>query len=176
MSQLRTNSIVPVGGIPAGASGGGVVQIKQVSTNTEITSTNNVPRDSSVPLSTEGVELLSTTFSCLSTSNKVLITVCVYGNENTNAGDNLTFCVYDGSTFIGMGYHAVTGTSTDIENYWNTSFDVLYSPASTSSKTYSLRGGIDNGTYEHLGTTTYAVNSHYGANRRTTMTIYEISG
>jgi hypothetical protein len=29
MSQLRTNSIVPVGGIPAGASGGGIIQVVQ---------------------------------------------------------------------------------------------------------------------------------------------------
>jgi len=177
MSQLRTNSIVPVGGVPSGASGGGIVQIKQVSTNLEITSTNSVPRDNTVPLSTEGVEILSTTFTCQSASNKVLISVCCYGNEDSNLGDNLTFCVYEGSTLIGMGFHRSTGDgSADGENYWDSSFDFLYSPASTSSKTYSLRGGCDGGTFEHLGTTTYSVNSHYGANRKTTMTFYEISG
>ena len=174
MSELRTNKIVPRDGLPSGASGGGIIQIKQVSSGSEVTSTNNVPRDTSVPLSTEGVELLSTTLSCQSASNKVLITVCVYGNEDSNSGDNLTFCVYDGSTFIGMGHEHVTGGG--IENYNNTTFNVLYSPSSTSSKTYSVRGAVDGGTFESLGTTTYAVNSHYNSQRKNTMTIYEISG
>ena len=29
MSQLKVNSIVPVGGLPAGASGGGIIQVVQ---------------------------------------------------------------------------------------------------------------------------------------------------
>ena len=32
MSQLRTNSIVPLDGLPVGASGGGIVQTAQVTT------------------------------------------------------------------------------------------------------------------------------------------------
>jgi hypothetical protein len=173
MSQIKVDSIVPRDGVPSGADGGGIIQIKRVASGSEVTSTNNVPRDSSVPLSTEGVELLSTSFSCQSTSNKVFITVCVYGNEDSNLGDNLTFCVYDGSTFIGMGHAHVTGGG--IENYNNTTFNVLYSPSSTSSKTYSVRGAVEAGTFESLGTTVYAVNSHYNSQRKNTMTIYEIS-
>jgi len=172
MSQIKVDSIVPSSGLSGSADGGGIIQIKRVESGSEVTSTNNVPRDSSVPLSTEGVELLSTSFSCQSSSNKVFITVCVYGNEDSNSGDNLTFCVYDGSTFIGMGYvHAFNL----VENYSGTTFNILYSPSSTSSKTYSVRGAVDNGTFESLGTTTYAVNSNYNSQRKNTMTIYEIS-
>ena len=38
MSQLKVNSIVPVGGLPSGASGGGIIQVVQaVKTNTAST-------------------------------------------------------------------------------------------------------------------------------------------
>jgi hypothetical protein len=69
MSQLRTNSIVPVGGIPAGASGGGVVQIVEGSTITQVESS----------FSSETNLGLSASITPRSSSNKILIMVNMTG-------------------------------------------------------------------------------------------------
>jgi hypothetical protein len=77
MSQLRTNSIVPVGGIPAGASGGGIIQVVDASTSTATSTTSTIPFDSTIPQSTEGTELLTVSITPRSTSNKLIIFVSV---------------------------------------------------------------------------------------------------
>ena len=64
MSQLRTNSIVPVGGIPAGASGGGIIQVVQTVKTDDASTTSNSYTD---------ITGLSVTITPRSTSNKILI-------------------------------------------------------------------------------------------------------
>jgi hypothetical protein len=66
MSQIRTNSIVPAGGVVAGASGGGIIQVVTDVVTTTITE--------SVGANTFGsTKILSATITPRSTSSKIII-------------------------------------------------------------------------------------------------------
>jgi len=133
MSQLRTNSIVPVGGIPAGASGGGIIQVVQATKTDAFTTTSATFTD---------ITGLSASITPRSASNKVLIslTVCIMGEGSaTQAYVQLV----RGSTPIAIGDAAgnrIRMTFQCIENQTNEvpthSIMFLDSPATTSSTTY----------------------------------------
>lgn len=48
MSQIRTNSIVPSGGVPAGADGGGIIQVVENNT-TDYISMRDLPANTTNP-------------------------------------------------------------------------------------------------------------------------------
>ena len=139
MSQLKVNSIVPVGGLPSG-SNGGIIQVKQtVKTDTFSTSSSSLT----------DVTGLSVAITPSSNANKVLVQVnlgMVSGDQVAYAG----FQVLRGSTQIGKG---TTGTGSRInvsfvanhnrDSDWNSEGGVFYqfldSPATTSETTYKLQ-------------------------------------
>lgn len=155
----------------ADVGGGKLLQIARVESSTALSTTNSIPADTSVPTSSEGIQMLSMSFTPTSASSDLYLFFTLYGSEDTNVADCLAFPVFKGSTFIGMGYHSAT-TSPNNRNLIN--FTIKHSPASTSAQTYSVRGGINGGTFESLGTKLYLNNSTYGSNLKNTMTIMEI--
>jgi hypothetical protein len=148
MSQLRTNSIVPVGGIPAGASGGGVIQAVTVYKTDEFFTTSTSPTD---------VTGLSLTITPRSTSNKILIISNVSYSTSlyTNGGFwNQYFTVTDGNNNVlgqpdsyggrqrvhmGGGNFYMAGMITQ------KSWAYIWSPASTSVQTIKMRCWTSNG-------------------------------
>lgn len=162
--------------LPAG-TGGKVLQVQQTQTNNQIQSTNTIPYDNSTPLFSEGVEVMALNFTPVSASSTLYIFITVYGNENSNSGDNIVFPVFRESTFIGMGYLGATGGEAGNGANWDScTFTVKHQPGSTTAQTYYVRAGCNAGTYEHLADTTYVGNAKYGANTRSTMVIFEVAG
>lgn len=151
--------------------GGKLLQIARVESSTALSSSNNIPNDTSVPTSSEGIQMLSLSFTPTSASSDLYLFFTLYGSEDSNTSNTMPFPVFKGSTLIGMGYHSTT-TSENNRNLIN--FSIKHSPASTSTQTYSVRGGVDSGTFESLGTKLYLNNSTYGSNLKNTMTIMEI--
>jgi hypothetical protein len=144
MSQLRTNSIVPVGGIPAGASGGGIIQVVQASYATQTTST-----------STSWTTIFSASITPRSTNSKILIHASVLWGFNYNG----EYCrIANGSTPVQV---SSSGLSSQIaghagSHYGDASFlsynsareswIVVDSPASTSTQTYNFQVIANGGT------------------------------
>ena len=131
MSQLKVNSIVPVGGLASGANGG-IIQIKQSFKNdtasTSSSSYSNVSSD------------LDVTITPSSSSNKILFTGYLY-LAGTSA--ETTFRLKRGSTDIAVastldddadGSFSIGGSSL----YRMANFAFLDSPATTSATTYSI--------------------------------------
>lgn len=161
-------------GTVSGAGGGKVLKVQHYESTTAISSSAAVPHDNTTPTSTEGVQIMTASFTATSSSSDLYFFITVYGNEDSNVGDRITYPLFDGTTFIGMGYQDATnhGNGTN----WNqTSIILKYSPASTSAKTYTLRGSVNGGsTFESLNTVTYMDNAKYGGNIKNTITIMEI--
>lgn len=67
MSQLKVNSIIPVSGVPAGASGGGIVQV---------VSTRKTDRFTTSSTSFVDITNFEVTITPFSNSNKILIMCC----------------------------------------------------------------------------------------------------
>jgi hypothetical protein len=138
MSQLQTNSIVPVGGIPAGASGGGIIQI--------VTGYNSGKQSTT---SSSFVSLFtSPSITPRSSSNKILIHVSTMVFRD-GANGNAYFAIYrNGSTSLLESGQAVHFSHwNDYSGYTqnNTSWKYIDSPATTSSINYQLMGRSDGG-------------------------------
>jgi hypothetical protein len=161
MSQLRTNSIVPAGGIPAGASGGGIIQIATTTITTEFTFSSSTYADATN---------FNLSITPRSTSNKVLVIMTPHVFiDNFNTGQ------------IEIGGKIVRG-STDIfevqlvAGYGGVQIHpvplvYLDSPDTTSSTTYKLQvkaSSTYNTSRINASTQTYATKS--------TITLMEISG
>jgi len=178
MSQVRTNSLVPVGGVPSGASGGGIIQIVQtVRTGIE-----------SLSLASGGVSNdltgLTASITPRSTSNKVLVLAGV----NCSADSNACFIylyrggsVVSGATGDAAGSRVrVTATAWSNSNHQaeTANFEYLDSPASTSSLTYSLRIGHSSGITRTVTINNSVTESDSGAYARAIsyIILMEVSG
>ena len=140
MSQIKVDSIVPVGGVASG-QGGGIVQVVTGSTNnrTETTSTSYVDTNISASItpassSNKIIVILSTTVSIDSSNGFIRLTVFRGGSSGTNLGDGNTgisqFGINNGNDAIGNG-----------------GFVIVDTPSTTSATTYLVRFRKDgNGT------------------------------
>jgi hypothetical protein len=144
MSQLRTNSIVPLDGLPAGASGGGIVQVVQTSYATQTTST-----------SSSWTTIFSASITPRSTNNKILIHASVLWGFNYNG----EYCrVANGTTPIQVSSSGLAsqvaghaGSHYGESNFLNynsarESWIVVDSPGSTSAQTYNFQVIANGGT------------------------------
>jgi len=174
MSQVRTNSIVPVGGIPAGASGGGIIQVVSASKTTTFSTT-----------STTFVDLtdLSVSITPRSASNKILIRYSVNCSNSSN-NDASFFVLVRGSTqiFLGNGSSQTEACTSTGNTYGlvstpqgvfvhNMNTEYLDSPSTTSSTTYKVQARVTGGTCH--------VNRRGDSNTQGTVssiTVMEVSG
>lgn len=134
MSQLRTNSIVPVGGVPAGASGGGIVQIVKTSSSTQFSTSSTSYQDT-----------ISASITPRSTSNKILV-IATAPVLSQSTSEVHTIIVRGTTTICGP---VKNGAST----MWGSATMVyLDSPATTSSTTYKIQFKSSLGATVYLGT------------------------
>ena len=174
MSQIKVNSIIPAGGLPAGSNGGIIQVVQTVKTDT-----------ASHSVSVGGIsgDVMSATITPSSSSSKVLV-ICSIWVGTPDEGAYGTF--YRGGSVITAATGDANGSRQRVSvnsfvyndnrsTELNKTF--LDSPATTSATTYSVRiGGSKN------GTTNYFVNRPYQLsddNRRatgmSTLTLYEVS-
>jgi len=178
MSQVRTNSLVPVGGIPAGASGGGIIQcVSTTKTDTFSTSSSSFT----------DITGLSVTITPRSTSNKLLITgfVSIGPGYDTN-----TAVIIDvNGTSVGKADAAGSRQQAHTTlSYYHLSNPVyvmfplplnfLYSPSSTSAQTVKLRivQGDDSGVTTFVNRSSNDTNDVWLSRGVSTLTVLEVSG
>ena len=171
MSQLKVNSIVPVGGLPAGANGG-IIQVVQ----TAKTDTFSHTGDTAVT----DITGLNVNITPSSNSNKILI--YVYLNVCNNNISRVQ--IVRGTTAIGIGDAAGSrprgtmsinrGGDSNVQNTGTMIF--LDSPATTSQTNYKVAFSNE------LSSTVFAVNksdgdanSIVGVRSISTITCMEIS-
>ena len=138
MSQLKVNSIVPVGGLPSGSNGGIIQVVQSVKTDTASSSSSSF------------VDFGPTvTITPSSSSNKVLVRFTLVGSSG-NANYAYYFRLARGGSAISgsvgdsSGSRTPAGTVIDSYghgslSYIQTSFEFLDSPATTSATTYSIQ-------------------------------------
>lgn len=141
MSELRTNKIYPRDGLPAGASGGGIIQIVQGSTQTEVNTNSTTYVDTT----------LSATITPTSSSNKIFVMVSQQFHMDNNSSGTWasgmrvlrgSTTIYepatDGSGPFGDSYLSFGGTTTmDFYSRWT--IDILDNPGTTSAITYKVQ-------------------------------------
>ena len=140
MSELRTNRIVPRDGLPSGSSGG-IIQVKQtvVSVHTfNTTSTSKVD-----------ITGMSVSITPKFNTSKILISSHLsYGGNDYNfycdllRGSTRLFIPASGNNPCTIALCGITNTTYQI---FNSSFQFLDSPATTSAVTYKLQVAVQSG-------------------------------
>ena len=176
MSQIKVDSIVPRGGLPAG-SNGGIIQVKQTFKNDEFSSSSSSYVD---------ITGMTVTITPQSSSSKILIDV----NLNAGGADNMYagIKVMRGSTSIGLStsmslssqvnasfaaYTDYQGNS-DVKAY-NFGFRHLDSPNTTSATTYKLQVYTRNAVEFILNRPQQNFNEVYMIGQTSAITVYEVT-
>lgn len=169
MSVLRTNKIYPRDGLPAAASGGGIIQIVENVITSSYSYTLNT---------TQSDTALTVSITPTSSSNKILFMANVACTESSVAGGQF-FGLKRGSTQIvnpqrsnSFGFVNVNALSNGLYGFGNNTLMYLDSPATTSSVTYTVTvWGVN-------GTNTLYINrsSDNSATGRSHLYVMEISG
>jgi len=145
MSQLKVNSIVPVGGLPSGANGGIIQVVNVLKTDAFSATTANSFTD---------ITGLSLSITPSSNSSKILVLSNIYGRADASSGSAVKIVCSAGSAIIATDFGsrvATNGGEAGDNNlpahdvnpiHQNT---LLFSPATTSAVTvkaqYRLQGG-----------------------------------
>ena len=142
MSQLKVNSIVPVAGLPAGATAGGIIQtVQTVKTDTTSYSTANSFAD---------ISGMSVTITPQSSSSKILIIPDLALGGSDMSGYHLIWRLLRGSTAIAV---ATTSSASQLTGtggmhraanganayFFGCSKIFVDSPATTSATTYKCQ-------------------------------------
>ena len=171
MSQIKVNSIIPSGGLPAG-SNGGIIQVKQTIKKDRFTTAQAV---------TSGytdLTGLSVAITPSSSSNKILVVTQIYNGAANNAVN--FFRLLRGSTFIeqpsgtasaGANYNAHAFSYYDHSYQDSTAWSILDSPATTSETTYKIQMAVTSGT-SAINSFVGATGNYYGISM---ITAYEVS-
>ena len=126
---------------------------------------------------TNGVQVFSASFTPTSATSVILVqTSSVTVSEETNFGDTPWLALWDGSTFIAAnsGSALYTHFAGNL-NMSCISLNNSYSAGSTSTRTISVRAGINNGagtTYVNGNSSIY---NYTGSSARIQMTVWEIA-
>jgi len=179
MSQIRTNSLVPSGGVPAGAGGGGIIQTVFVAKTDTFTTTSSTLVD---------VTGLSASITPRSSSNKVLVMVNLSGSSVNALGSGAQ--LLRGSTAINLsdassnrsrtsfsgGLHTGDGSG-DIYMTLMVGTYCLDSPATTSSVTYKIQVKSHSGSEAvFINRTENDQDTGDGLRSMSTITLLEVSG
>lgn len=151
-----------------------VLQVLQDTYTTHEAITAQIPHDDTVPQSTEGTEILSQAITPSKTTNKVLVTVSVWGTLD-NVAAFASMAVFRGTTCINASQMGLIGSGSEDRAQVGCSMTILDSPSSTSAQTYSVRVGNSD------GTTTLSLNGLigsrlFGGASACTLTVMEING
>lgn len=144
MSVLRTNKIYPRDGLPAGASGGGIIQMVQASTSTQVSLTTTTFQDTG----------LSASITPTSASNKILVLINQqYYMSSNGYYQYMGLRIYRDSNIIhapiqdgtgpfdyGVQVQVAAGNPNYIQVGTRAVYQILDSPATTSAVTYKTQG------------------------------------
>ena len=144
MSQLKVNSIVPVGGLPSGASGGGIIQV---------VSTTKTDTASSSSTSYADISGMAVTITPSTNSSKIYL--CGYLNLGMNdarfriylkiTGGNCSNYIGDSATgFEAANATRMSPTNVDVMQQ-STPLMFLDAPATTSAVTYQIQWAVQSG-------------------------------
>jgi hypothetical protein len=145
MSQIKVNSIIPVGGLPSGANGGIIQSVQTVKTDVFSSTSGHTFTD---------VTGLTVTITPSSNSSKVLIVPSI--QLSAVAGSRHGYRLLRGSTAIGIADAADNRVqfTQQTAGYSNAvisthAFLFIDSPATTSATTYKIqvRGEPDSSSY-----------------------------
>jgi hypothetical protein len=176
MSQLKVNSIVPSGGLPAGASGGIIQVVQTVKTDpySRTSSSGNMA----------AITGLSATITPSSTSSKILILAMLTCGGSANQrwyieayrnGSQLTDVIGD-SDGANRRETTTVAAALSADTQVSTHYKYMDSPATTSAVTYQMYGGIEGNNIFTVNRSQGDTNSIAVQRTASTLILMEVTG
>jgi len=165
MSTLRTNKILPRDGLPSGAYGGGIIQVRTHIKSTTVTTTANGI-----------IELHSGTITPTSATNKILVDVRLRGHETTgNARKwfmNVGRSVGGGAQAYPFGQYFCQNRS--VLSMWGGYYPVVTDSPNTTNE---VKYHVNIGPWGGAAGTSFSINSMTGDSEGAglIMILYEVS-
>ena len=154
---------------------GSVVQVvySELFGPVNLTSSNLIPADNTIPQSNEGVEILSATITPQKATNYLLVEAYVFGAEPANTGDYITCPLFrdSGTDAVAVGVIASMGGGA---NSLTTGYAVIryrVLAGSTAATTFKVRAGNNSGA-SYINATHQNLN--YGNKLLSSLTVTEI--
>ena len=176
MSQLKVDSIVPLNGLPSGASGGGIIQIVSTTKTDTFTTTATSPTN---------VTGMAVTITPQSASHKILIVCQITGASSSRYN---AIRIARGSTPLAIGDADGSRTRASFTTTTNPSaasdtavlkgmgMHWLDTPSTTSATTYNLQAWIPYGSATlYLNQPADTTNASYIIRGISTLTAIEVS-
>ena len=111
------------------------LKVKRTSSTAQLSVTSVIPLDDTIPTISEGLEILSTTFTAFEDSNKLIIRFDGLLVGDT-PGMGLVLSLFRGNTCVGAQWWSQPSLGAGVTNC-----SFLVDPLTTTSQTYSLRYG-----------------------------------
>lgn len=152
-----------------------VLQIANVENASYISSTNNIPRDSSIPQITEGVQILQLNITPQSSSSYLFFICEFHIQEASNLGDNGIAALFKVGTSDAQAvwYQPLTSGGGG-ENMPSAPGIAMIQNNSTSAQSWTVRFGVNTGTMVTLGGTNYYTAGDYGSLLKNRLTCFEV--
>jgi hypothetical protein len=181
-ATLRTDNILPSGGLPGGASGGGIIQVVTYQEGSKFSQTVGEGRSNWTTISNFNV-----TITPRSTSNKVLLMVdMIFGKDPQHYYLSAFRFLRNGSVISGALGNARTNFEPSTMAFQRGSFDnnganftnfkYLDSPSTSSATTYAIQIAGEGGTFYMNRPILDYDNTNYSHQPISTFYAYEISG
>jgi len=156
----------------ANALAGSIVQVVNVNTGAVGTGSTTTPNDDTIPQITEGNEILSTSYTPLSVTNKLMFIANVTVNESTNTGSAVAVALHRATVNDALAVSTADATSYAGTSapYPTTIVHYMTAPG-TSAYTFSIRAGCDTGPVTWNGTNSAR---KYGGVLISSLTIIEV--
>ena len=150
MSTLRVDNLNARTGttisIPTGNSfyvPGHIIQVVNQTSNTATTSTATIPYDNTIPQITEGFEILSVTITPKSANSKLFFNVLFNGYHSAENSAGFTLALFQSGVSNALSSQIFTVTN---NNFYTRMMQHHMTAGTTSSTTFSVRGGAPSGT------------------------------
>ena len=163
--SIASNGVVTFSQTPVGDNAGAIVQVVNVVTTDETTTSTTLPHDDTIPQNNEGGEMFTLAITPTSASNKLLILVNLQG-ACAAAQNELTVALFQDSTA-----NAIAGASerqaTQTQSTMSISFQHFMAAGTTSETTFKIRAGAGSGNM--------TMNDYFSTGNTSGMTIMEIA-
>ena len=176
MSQLKVDSIVPRGGLPGGAVGGGIIQVVQKKITSQSTFNGT---------SYDNISGYNLAITPQSSSSKVLVIFNINAGSNNN-GNRIKFRISrtsDDTEFVGDASGSRTRSSamfavSSASDCRNTTISYISEPNTTSSVTYQLQAELQvgGGSNVSFGSSATDSNSSLEGRQPQSIILMEITG
>lgn len=150
---------------------GSVIQVANYTTGANSTTTSLIPLDNTIPQITEGTQIMSLAFTPKKANSKLKITVVAHSSNSATTRNIFALFVDDSTSSIGTMPVYLPVITAPVP----CSFVSFYNVVSTSTRTFSVRLGVNSASTATFNGESGSSSCSFGGSLASSITIEEIA-